>query len=47
LAGYSSAVIFPAFYDYRQAGFAIIMAFEYTPLPLTMIGILLIVVGAA
>jgi hypothetical protein len=45
--GYSLAVILPAFYAYYQAGLANIMPFEYTPLPLLVIGALLIVVGAA
>jgi MFS family permease len=45
--GYSLAVILPAFYAYYQAGLAKIMPFEYTPLPLLVIGALLIVVGAA
>jgi MFS family permease len=45
--GYSLAVILPAFYAYYQAGLANIMPFEYTPLPLLVIGALLIVGGAA
>jgi MFS family permease len=45
--GYSLAVVLPAFYAYYQAGLANIMPFEYTPLPLLVIGALLIAVGAA
>jgi hypothetical protein len=45
--GYSLAVVLPAFYAYYQAGLANIMPFEYTPLPLLVIGALLMVVGAA
>jgi MFS family permease len=45
--GYSLAVIIPAFYAYYQAGLATFMPFEYTPLPLLVIGALLILVGAA
>jgi len=45
--GYSLAVILPAFYAYYQAGLANIMPFEYTPLPLLVIGALLIIGGAA
>jgi hypothetical protein len=45
--GYSLAVILPAFYAYNQAGLAHIMPFEYTPLPLLVIGALLIIGGAA
>jgi MFS family permease len=44
--GYSLAVVLPAFYAYYQAGLAKIMPFEYTPLPLLVIGALLIVGGA-
>lgn len=45
--GYSLAVIPPAFYAFYQAGLASFMPFEYTPLPLLVIGALLMVVGAA
>lgn len=45
--GYSLAVIPPAFYAYYQAGLATFMPFKYTPLPLLVIGALLILVGAA
>jgi MFS family permease len=45
--GYSLAVVIPAFYAYYQAGLAKIMPFEYTALPLLVIGAILIVVGAA
>jgi MFS family permease len=44
--GYSLAVIPPAFYAYYQAGLANIMPFKYTPLPLLVIGALLILIGA-
>ena len=36
--GYSLAVIPPSFYAYYQAGLASFMPFEYTPLPLLVIG---------
>lgn len=45
--GYSLAVIPPAFYAYYQAGLANIMPFKFTPLPLLVIGALLILIGAA
>jgi MFS family permease len=45
--GYSLAVIPPAFYAYYQSGLANFMPFEYTPLPLLVIGALLILIGAA
>jgi MFS family permease len=45
--GYSLAVILPAFYAYYQAGLANFMSFKYTPLPLLVIGALLILIGAA
>ena len=45
--GYSVAVILPSFYAFYQAGLTSIMPFEYTVLPLLVIGGLLIVVGAA
>ena len=45
--GYSLAVIIPAFYAYYQAGLATFMPFKYTPLPLLVIGALLILVVAA
>lgn len=45
--GYSVAVILPSFYAFYQAGLASIMPFEYTVLPLLVVGGLLIVVGAA
>lgn len=44
--GYSLAVIPPAFYAYYQAGLGNFMPFEFTPLPLLVIGALLILVGA-
>ncbi len=44
--GYSLAVIPPAFYAYYQAGLATFMPFKYTPLPLLLIGALLILIGA-
>jgi MFS family permease len=44
--GYSLAVIPPAFYAYYQAGLGSFMPFKYTPLPLLVIGALLILVGA-
>ncbi len=44
--GYSLAVIPPAFYAYYQAGLATFIPFKYTPLPLLVIGALLILVGA-
>jgi MFS family permease len=44
--GYSLAVIPPAFYAYYQAGLANFMPFKFTPLPLLVIGALLILVGA-
>ena len=45
--GYSLALILPAFFAYYQAGLATFMPFEYTPLPLLLIGALLILGGAA
>jgi hypothetical protein len=45
--GYSLAVIPPAFYAFYQAGLASFMPFKYTPLPLLVIGALLMLVGAA
>src|SRR5829696_5019094 len=45
--GYSLAVVLPAFYAYYQAGLEKIMPFEYTALPLLVIGAILIIVGAA
>lgn len=44
--GYSVAVILPSFYAFYQAGLASIMPFEYTVLPLLVIGGLLILGGA-
>ncbi|MDP9477532.1 MAG: MFS transporter [Actinomycetota bacterium] len=44
--GYSLAVVPPAFYAYYQAGLATFMPFKYTPLPLLLIGALLILIGA-
>lgn len=44
--GYSLAVILPAFYAFYQAGLGNFMPFEYTALPLLVIGALLIIVGA-
>ena len=44
--GYSLAVIPPAFYALYQSGLATFMPFKYTPLPLLVIGALLILVGA-
>ncbi len=44
--GYSLAVIPPAFYAFYQAGLASFMPFKYTPLPLLLIGALLMLVGA-
>jgi hypothetical protein len=44
--GYSLAVIPPAFYAFYQAGLANFMPFKYTPLPLLVIGALLILIGA-
>jgi MFS family permease len=44
--GYSLAVIPPAFYAYYQAGLANFMPFQFTPLPLLVIGALLILIGA-
>lgn len=44
--GYSLAVIPPAFYAYYQAGLASFMPFKYTPLPLLVIGSMLILIGA-
>jgi hypothetical protein len=41
------AVVLPAFYAYYQAGLEKIMPFEYTALPLLVIGAILIIVGAA
>lgn len=45
--GYSLAVIPPAFYAFYQAGLASFMPFKYTPLPLLVIGALLMLAGAA
>ncbi len=44
--GYSLAVIPPAFYAYYQAGLATFMPFKYTPLPLLVLGALLMLIGA-
>src|SRR5829696_1362994 len=44
--GYSLAVIPPAFYAFYQSGLASFMPFKYTPLPLLVIGALLILIGA-
>ena len=44
--GYSLAVIPPAFYAFYQAGLASFMPFKYTPLPLLVIGAILMLVGA-
>jgi MFS family permease len=44
--GYSLAVILPAFYAYYQSGLANIMPFKFTPLPLLVIGAMLILIGA-
>jgi MFS family permease len=44
--GYSLAVIPPAFYAFYQAGLANFMPFKFTPLPLLVIGALLILIGA-
>lgn len=44
--GYSLAVIIPSFYSYYQVGLASIMPFDYTALPLLVIGGLLLTVGA-
>jgi hypothetical protein len=44
--GYSLAVIIPSFYSYYQVGLASIMPFDYTVLPLLVIGGLLLAVGA-
>jgi MFS family permease len=45
--GYSLAVVLPAFYAFYQAGLEKIIPFEYTALPLLVIGAILIIVGAA
>jgi len=45
--GYSLAVIPPAFYAFYQAGLASLMPFKYTPLPLLVLGALLMLIGAA
>ena len=44
--GYSLAVIIPSFYAYFQAGLGTIMPFDYTVLPLLVIGGVLLAVGA-
>ena len=44
--GYSLAVIPPAFYAFYQAGLAGFMPFKYTPLPLLVLGALLMLIGA-
>jgi hypothetical protein len=44
--GYSLAVIPPAFYAYYQVGLATFMPFKFTPLPLLVIGSMLILIGA-
>lgn len=44
---YSLAVIPPGFYAYYQAGLAYLMPFEYTVLPLLVVGAALVVLGAA
>jgi MFS family permease len=45
--GYSLAVVIPSFYAFFQSGLAALMPFEYTALPLLVIGSVLITVGAA
>lgn len=45
--GYSLAVVVPSFYAFFQSGLATVMPFEYTVLPLLVIGSTLITVGAA
>lgn len=45
--GYSLAVVIPSFYAFFQSGLATVMPFEYTALPLLVIGSMLITVGAA
>lgn len=45
--GYSLAVIIPSFYAYFQAGLGTIMPFDYTVLPLLVVGGLLLAAGAA
>lgn len=45
--GYSLAVIVPSFYAYFQAGLGTIMPFDYTVLPLLVLGGVLLAVGAA
>jgi MFS family permease len=44
--GYSLAVIIPSFYSYYQAGLAAIMPFDYTVLPLLVVGGALLAAGA-
>ncbi len=45
--GYSLAVVIPSFYAFFQEALGTVMPFEYTALPLLVIGGLLITVGAA
>lgn len=45
--GYSLAVIIPSFYAYFQAGLGAVMPFDYTALPLLVVGGVLLAVGAA
>lgn len=45
--GYSLAVVIPSFYAFFQSGLSVLMPFEYTALPLLVIGSVLISVGAA
>jgi len=44
--GYSLSVIIPSFYAYYQVGLGTIMPFEYTVIPLVVLGSVLIFVGA-
>jgi MFS family permease len=45
--GYSLAVVIPSFYAFFQSGLATFMPFEYTALPLLVIGSIFITVGGA
>lgn len=45
--GYSLAVVIPSFYAFFQSGLATVMPFEYTALPLLLIGSALITLGGA
>lgn len=45
--GYSLAVVVPSFYAFYQSGLSAVMPFEWTVLPLLVIGCLFITVGAA